>query len=68
MSEDEFRIEPDHPVSRGRMGMHIEVMGPFVDMVMNTGDAIVHLPMSPDLARRLARDLIRSAKEAERNE
>ena len=66
MSEDEFRIEPDEPVSR--MGMHIEVMGPFVDMVMNTGDAIVHLPMSPELARRLARDLIRSAKEAERNE
>ena len=65
MSDEEYRIQPD--LRTGRMGMHIEVMGPFVDMVMNTGDTMVHLPMSPDLARRLARDLIRSAKEAERN-
>lgn len=63
MSDEEYRIQPD--LRTCRMGMHIELMGPFVDLVMETDTAMIHLPMDPALARSLARDLIRSARRAE---
>ena len=68
MNDEEYRIQPDDGVRTGKMGMWIETAGPFVDLILHTGEAYIHMPMAPGLARKISRELVRCAREAEAND
>ena len=68
MNDEEYKIQPDDGVRTGKMGMWIETAGPFVDLILHTGEAHIHMPMAPGLARKISRELVRCAREAEAND